>query len=292
MIPIANPILKELASAHYKAVREQLIIDGNFRKLSYWFKKHGSNISLKDAIMAPVPLLEQIATNYSSAPGNDILKDMYNNLFSKSRKSIGLHKYTSAKLVENLNIKVCPYCNRNHINNVPNGKTVKRTSQLDHFFNKRDYPYLAMSFFNLIPVCPSCNLLKHHYDISASPYDERINWEEAVRFNFGINSADFLKDEKQVFVKVKFSTALQGNFKVLKLDKQYEMHNDIVHELLKKGVIYSPKKLEEIMRNHVGLFQSKEEMLRVIYGNQLETEHLGKRPLSKLTSDIVSRMYF
>ncbi|WNS82214.1 hypothetical protein RRU94_15845 [Domibacillus sp. DTU_2020_1001157_1_SI_ALB_TIR_016] len=292
MIPIINPDLERLSQEHYKAVREQLVLDGNFYRINGWFRRHGSKISLKTAITAPVPLLEQIVIDYRNAPPNVILKDMYNNSFSKSNKWIGLERYTSAALVENLKIKVCPYCNRNYINNVPTGKKIKRSSQLDHFFNKGDYPYLAMSFFNLIPVCPACNLLKLQQDISASPHDNRINWDKAVKFNFGIHAADFLKDENNVYVKVQVSKELEENFNVLKLDKQYEMHNDLVHELLRKGIIYSPSQLEDIMKNYAGLFHNREEMLRAIYGNYLDKESLGKRPLSKLTKDIVSRLYF
>jgi hypothetical protein len=291
MIPINHDRLNELANEHFIAIREQLKADRNIKKLSCWFTRHGS-VTLKEAILAPTPLLEQIALEYSKAPINTILKDLYNKKFSKSDNFIGTKKYNAATLVQSLGIKVCPYCNRNYINNVPTNKNIRRTSQLDHFFNKSRYPYLAMSFYNLIPVCPSCNLLKHKYDISASPYDKRIDWDEAVKFNYGITSADYLKEESRVYVKVSYSNDLKENFNILKLDKQYEMHNDLAFELLKKGVMYGPKQLDEIMKNYSGLYKSKEEMLRVIYGNYLDKEELGKRPLSKMTKDIVGRLYF
>ncbi|MFY2253205.1 hypothetical protein ACOSZH_25240 [Priestia megaterium] len=292
MIPINHPDLSKLSLEHFEAVREQLIINGTYAKVDSWFKKNGLGISTKKVITASVPYLEKIALSYNGITPITDLKDMYNNRFSKSRRWIGKNKYTSAKLVEKLGIRVCPYCNRNYINNVSTDKAVKRTSQLDHFFNKKDYPFLAMSFFNLIPACPACNLLKHKFDVSASPYDKRINWDDAVKFSFGITTADFLNDEQKVYVKVRFSDELDKNFSVLKLSNQYLMHNDLLHELLIKGLIYSPTRLEEIKNNFSGLFQSDKDMMRVIYGNYLEKDDLGKRPLSKLTKDIVDKLYF
>ncbi|MCY9178439.1 hypothetical protein [Bacillus inaquosorum] len=291
MIPIKKTNLDDLCNQHFKAVSEQLHIEGKLDTVTSWFKDYGLGLSLKKVITAPVPLLKQIAKRYSNAPSNLILKDMYENRFSKSSKWIGLDRYNAVILVQNLGIKVCPYCNRNYINNVPVGKSTKRTSQLDHFFNKADYPYLAMSFYNLVPVCPACNLLKLKNDISASPYDTNIDWDKAVQFDFGITSADFLKHEKDVYVKICVSDELKENFNVLKLREQYSIHNDLLHEMLIKGIMYSPKRLNEIMKNYSGLFHSREELMGIIYGNYLEVENLEKRPLSKLTRDIVNRLY-
>jgi hypothetical protein len=57
----------------------------------------------------------------------------------------------------------CPYCNYNKLDLVPNlgtPKVVKNTTaylDLDHFFAKVQNPFFALSFFNLIPSCHSCN---------------------------------------------------------------------------------------------------------------------------------------
>ncbi|MEH7419382.1 HNH endonuclease signature motif containing protein [Neobacillus drentensis] len=193
MIPITHPLLLQFAYQHYEAVEDQLKSDGSYKTVSKWFEKNGLGMSLKEAIMASVPLMEKMIEAYDGTTATTHLKDMYKERFSLSGRSLGNKKYTAARLVENLGIKVCPYCNRNYINNVPTQKKVKRTSELDHFFSKDKYPFLAMSFFNLVPVCPSCNLLKHKFDVSASPYDFRIPWDDAVRFNYGITDADFLK---------------------------------------------------------------------------------------------------
>ena len=70
------------------------------------------------------------------------------------------------------------------------------------------------------------------------------------------------------------------------------MHNDLVHELLIKEVMYSPQQLDEFMKKFSGLFRSKKEIMRIIYENYVEEYETGRRPLSKLTRDIVNRLYF
>lgn len=57
----------------------------------------------------------------------------------------------------------CPYCNYNKLDLVPNLGTsnVRKETvaylDLDHFFAKVQNPFFALSFFNLIPSCHSCN---------------------------------------------------------------------------------------------------------------------------------------
>lgn len=50
----------------------------------------------------------------------------------------------------------CPYCQQSFSFTVTK-KTGKFRPSLDHFFAKSDYPYLAISLYNLIPSCAICN---------------------------------------------------------------------------------------------------------------------------------------
>lgn len=40
-----------------------------------------------------------------------------------------------------------------------------RLFDLDHFFPKEKYPYLAINFYNLIPICKWCNYIKNNDDV-------------------------------------------------------------------------------------------------------------------------------
>mgnify|MGYP000006537395 CR=1 FL=1 len=61
-------------------------------------------------------------------------------------------------VLNSLNLSVCPYCNRQYIFGTDNNRKVG--AQFDHFYSKSKYPYLALSFYNLIPCCPTCNKAK------------------------------------------------------------------------------------------------------------------------------------
>lgn len=54
-------------------------------------------------------------------------------------------------------IEVCPYCNHTPIRPKSKGGKDYSTGQLDHFYCKELYPYLALTLSNLVPSCGSCN---------------------------------------------------------------------------------------------------------------------------------------
>lgn len=298
MIGITHHDLQIFANEHYREVSEHLNRK-RINKLSLideWFRNNGSQLSLKDIILADVQLLHHISKQYSNLvyPKEILyLRTMYNNYFSKSSKHIGNGKYNASVLVTKLGIRVCPYCNRNHINNVDFGKRgMKRTSQLDHFYSKDKYPFLSMSFYNLIPSCPSCNLIKNNKAISFSPYDSDSAMENQAIFNYSIQNANFLFDESEIVVEIvdTIPDNLMKNIEVLGLKQQYRFHNDIVYDLIKRHRLYPESKLNEISKDFPDLFKNKNEMRRILYGNHIHSSDLWKRPLSKLTKDIIDRL--
>lgn len=68
-------------------------------------------------------------------------------------------------------VEFCPYCNIQrayHSTNL-NGETVE-TFELDHFYDKSNYPFLAYSFFNLVPSDHTCNSTNKHDSIFNEQY--------------------------------------------------------------------------------------------------------------------------
>ena len=86
------------------------------------------------------------------------------------------------KLMNSIGIRTCPYCNRNYITRYGiNGS--KSTADLDHFYQKEQYPLFALSLFNFIPSCPICNSRMkntHPADDTIYPYEE--GFEDDVHF--------------------------------------------------------------------------------------------------------------
>ncbi|MBE0497521.1 MAG: hypothetical protein IBX45_13980, partial [Campylobacterales bacterium] len=67
-------------------------------------------------------------------------------------------------------------------------------------------------------------------------------------------------------------------------------HKDIVLELIQKSYMYNESYLDELMQNYEGsLFKNREDLLRLVFGGYIADEDLGKRPLSKLTKDILEQ---
>ncbi len=79
-------------------------------------------------------------------------------------------KMDNSKFLRRLEIDTCPYCNRNYIYSLSKSSKIK--PELDHFYPKSKYPFLGLSFYNLIPSCQTCNGYgaKHEFD----PFTEGI----------------------------------------------------------------------------------------------------------------------
>lgn len=100
------------------------------------------------------------------------MKEFYAEL---ANKSVGIGPYaikdriSAFHLMDKFNAPfVCPYCNSVSIVNKPNIEM--RCSELDHFFPKSYFPFLSLSFFNLVPICHTCNSHKKDNLFEASPF--------------------------------------------------------------------------------------------------------------------------
>lgn len=195
-------------------------------------------------------------------------------------------RFPRQEFVEELQITVCPYCNRNFVNS-----TYKRTMcDLDHFYDKETYPILAVSFHNLVPVCHACNHAKARKSISYSPYNMEFNTDDLIRFDFYIKGMDYLSDSKQIGIEMDYRDMFESNVKELKLREVYQIHSDIVQECIKKTIIFNPEYMTDLFNTYNGLFESEEELYRIVFGNYMRESFYGKRPLSKLTKDILSKL--
>ena len=65
---------------------------------------------------------------------------------------------------------------------------------LDHFFDKKEYPVMAVSFYNLVPVCHSCNHVKGTRKISYSPHSKKYNTDDLITFGYYISGTEFWAD--------------------------------------------------------------------------------------------------
>ncbi|QWH91885.1 hypothetical protein EXW29_09420 [Bacillus toyonensis] len=225
------------------------------------------------------------------------------------------------QLVMGLDLNVCPYCNRQYISAYysKNGKT---RGDLDHFFPKKKYPYLALSFYNLIPSCKVCNSsFKNDKDFTyvknIHPYEEgfedkylftikaREKEMDTLKNRTGIMqmeslgkeyNLDFLYGNSKEFditfkegptASEEFIRKADSNAEIFKLRELYSLHKDCIQDLIKKSVIYNESRINSLMEEFGGkLFDSEEEILNLVLGAYVQAENMDKRPFSKFIRDI------
>lgn len=224
---------------------------------------------------------------YSGYTGEDELLQFisYDNIKEDERSQI----------LRAMNVGVCPYCNRNFISNyvVDGHGKIKATADLDHFFLKSKYPIVSMCLHNFIPSCQICNsrlkldtdfLLHEH----VYPYTESFGYDG----RFVLDNIDFLYGEKprySIYVSEnsEVKEKIRHSIDTFKINKLYENHTDYVEEIISKAQIYGSSQFDEFIENFSGMFGSKEQLERLVFGNYLMKYDQDKRPLAKLTQDIL-----
>ncbi|MDQ7960501.1 hypothetical protein [Flavobacterium lindanitolerans] len=261
-----------------KAYLNYLLIDDNLKQLI---------IARPESITGLISFTKSRYGGFltKSHPSNIIL----NNLFVKScyddTKVFSKHDF-----IKTIDIDTCPYCNRSYIYYLSKNKEIK--PEIDHFFPKSKYPFLAMSFYNLIPSCQTCN--------GFGAKEEKDPLKEDLINPYLLKNSDFsftfepvssriistLLDKNSI--KVKIIKNVPGHLEVFKLKDLYELHSDHVVELIFKSKI----KYSDTYRTYLekykdkGLEFSDNEIDRMILGNYATEEEIHKRPLAKLYQDI------
>lgn len=191
--------LNELCKKRYGVLFKQIVLM-NFDELESF---------ANDVIGADIELHAKEFSCISTF-GNYIVNNLYGNMSQPARKTI----------FESAGIKTCPYCNRNYISFVVdrgyNPPHFSSTFELDHYYSKKDYPMLAVSFYNLIPVCPACNRIKGKKELIL---DRMINsdTEMIMIFLMIFSEATFLSMKTWLKLLLnRTSTAVLNKFFILK----------------------------------------------------------------------------
>lgn len=176
-----------------------------------------------------------------------------------------------------LNIRTCPYCNRNYTFTVHDGNK-KTRPEYDHFYDKSKNPLLAVSFYNLVPSCHECNHTKGVDELHINPYFHGFEGifkieEDGTYVGYETNSDDETHDMQKL--------ALKG---------LYKEHEDYVQELFAKAQAYNEHAREALVNSFQGAGESQSDVFEFVWGKNLETARLINRPLSKLTRDILMQV--
>ncbi|MCG7789831.1 hypothetical protein MIS24_08700 [Vibrio parahaemolyticus] len=207
-------------------------------------------------------LLYKRVFNYDNYRRNIIVGEVY--------KELGFDKVT------------CPYCNSEPVTIIDSkqGSSKKNSKltlfELDHFYPKSKYPYLALSFYNHIPSCSNCNgKLKRSRDFTIGTHIHPYNrcFDEAYTFypNTDISRGNKLKS-LSLWNK---SGQMDYLAKDLLLEKRY----------LKLFHLCNANELIELMQDNYDLFESGEDdRLRKLFFRSIES-HIKVNKGEILTSN-------
>jgi 5-methylcytosine-specific restriction endonuclease McrA len=221
------------------------------------------------------------------------------------KKVKGKAAFPKDELIEATGTKVCPYCNRVFVENVAfsGGGSVK--GQLDHFYPKESYPYLAISRYNLVPCCPFCNGSsgKGNKDPRklkmVNPYS--LTSAQGLKFKTNIRRKGFLNlltcaDAVDVSTDTKALPDMNNNCKVFHLKEIYNHHKDYMAEMYYKYNMMKTPAYKKFAVKMLGLKAkrgpwkirlSKSDWDRIIFGVYTEETDYHRRPMSKFCMDMV-----
>lgn len=296
--------------------------------------KYEKKIKIKDILEYILENLEDIVTGDLTTLEKIIeeFNKKFRSLYKKEKKKL-IEKldiflkeykyfYTSPNwnayiFLKELNISVCPYCNSQFIfvYEKTEGKKGRTRGNLDHFFDKSTYPFLALSIYNLVPSCKVCNSdfkgrkkvdLTNNY----SPYEEGIVELIKIKRNLYLQDRESFKtigkinDNPVDYISVllglendfnicfDFSSAsediqrkIKGNIDVFQLEGIYNtFHKQYVQDIIKKNYIYNYTYKMQLLGTYEKLFNSKDDLNNSLYNSIDKDKNIL---LGKLTRDII-----
>lgn len=195
-------------------------------------------------------------------------------------------------LVEALHIKTCPYCNRAFIYSYEGIR--RERPELDHFYPKAAFPMFCLSFYNLIPVCHSCNHVKLEDEIGVNPYAGAFSSRFVITDKTGAQlskSKIYHLTEKEILLQFENPTAKEKeNIRVLGLEDVYNKHTDYVKELIDKTMAYDTHAREALVSSFQGAGYNPRQVFDFVWGRHLMTAEFEDRPLSKLTKEVLEQV--
>lgn len=278
------------------------------KKIDALVKLHFGNIinNFEDLLKASPLKLYEIKTYFDTLPLTDKsiiktdfdLETLYNYFIQGiyENRKLGI-KYSSSYLADNLNIFTCPYCNENFTYSFRyrgSVTPVRRTFDWDHIYSKIDYPFLAISFFNLVPCCKACNFVKLNQNADFFNPHLNVNVNNSYFFLLNPIGAGFITDTSKlelnlVLIKTKYKEEFKKSIETIGLLERYKTHKEIIKDILNKQRMY-PISYISAISNQIPLANKPRlsQLRATLYGTNFNHQYYYKRPFSKLTFDILN----
>lgn len=173
-------------------------------------------------------------------------------------------------------------------------KKITTTSELDHFFNKIDFPWFSISIFNLIPSCKNCNYIKGRKELTLNPF---LGGYENQKIFFIKSSGNLIKqlinnriDVNELDISVMENIELKKTNETLNLNDRYSCHKEEAKEILEKELLFTEEVKKEILNlfsKEIKINISLTELEEIIFNVEKKSTNYKNKVLSKFTNDII-----
>lgn len=196
----------------------------------------------------------------------------------------------------------CPYCNRQYTLTLEQkdgaGNVTERIAKphFDHWYPQQTFPLLALSFYNLVPSCSVCNSsIKGAEVMSAAkyihPYSQVKGYEPGFKFR-----VLFKGDKDYMLYETRSTDDREERMKRAFFIKEvYRYHEGLeVGDLVKLQREHSNTYLKKLVRHVLKDLTPKlgeREVVRMVFGTEIDAAHLNDRPLSKLKKDLLEQFH-
>ena len=201
-------------------------------------------------------------------------------------------------LLESTGISVCPYCNRQFISSFDDNNKKRTTATLDHFYPKSAFPLFALSLYNFVPACYSCNSILKTTSTKGIMYPFSKGYEDHAHFKMkNFKDLDTLlgnNNDLEIYVdyEKENNEDITNSLELFKTEEIYQHHSNHVQSILLKSTIYSDK-YKEMLKNDLrskGLDYSIEGLNAFIYNLDLHDTEQKNVILGRLTKDILKQI--
>ena len=258
------------------------------------------NFNLNPKLLEKNSRRKKITDQYKIDLWKILLVEIFNyDLFSKEK--------FFPKLIQMLEVNVCPYCNRAFTNTIQKKDgSYYRQNQVDHYRAKSLYPWFALTLPNFIPSCGSCNQKKgDEMDFVLYPYIEEFGSNYFFRTRpisgvgyligspdmeeeFEIEIVQQIDEDLSVTSKANdYMQRVQRSIEKFGLDILYgNSHNSYVSFMFEQRYIFNDAYIDSLISSFPEYFNNREDIQRLLYLKEYDKDTLDRAPLAKLTHDI------
>ena len=224
---------------------------------------------------------------------NELIKMMgYETLRSDDKKAL------YPKFFNKLGINTCVYCNSQLTIAVEYAdNSLVARFQVDHFVDKANYPCFSISFFNLYPVCASCNNKKGNKTIGFKLYSDNTLKIKKSDYQFVLDQESLVKfrlSKEEQLLEIQFDDNGHGLNEHLAVNGIYQTQKDLAAEIIVKSEIYNDSYKRSLKSSFKKLYGKNGianiDFSRFIVGNYCDPIEIHKRPMAKFTHDIARQL--